>query len=73
MKIIVNRFYITLIYLLGIFIAFAKPGPPAPNFKRPPPPPGLPIDENILFLLVIALLFGIYIIYKQKINIKTPA
>ena len=72
MKIIANRFYITLIYLLGISIAFAKPSPPAPNYRVPPAPPGTPIDDNILFFLLIAVLFGIYIIYKQNINIKTP-
>ena len=72
MKIIANRLYITLIYLLGIFIAFAKPRPPEPNYKVPPAPPGAPIDDNILFLLLIAVLFGIYIIYKQNIKTKTP-
>lgn len=72
MKIIANRFYITLIYLLGISFAFAKSNPPAPNYKVPPPPPGVPVDENILFLLLTAVLFGIYIIYKQNIKLKTP-
>ncbi len=72
MKNIATRFYITLIYLLGISIAFAKPSPPAPNYKAPPVPPSAPIDENITFLLLIAVLFGIYIIYKQKLKLKTP-
>lgn len=72
MKIIVNKFLMTLICLMGISNAFAKPNPPAPTFKKPPPPPGLPIDENIYVFLLIAVLFGIYIIYKHNIkNRKT--
>ena len=47
-------------------------GPPAPSptGKKPPPPPGLPIDENIMILVVIALLFGMYIIYKHSVKRK---
>ncbi|HWS60675.1 MAG TPA: hypothetical protein VN182_07065 [Flavobacterium sp.] len=72
MKIIANKFLITLICLLGISNLFAKPHPPTP-FKKPPPPPGLSIDENLYILLLIAILFGIYIIYKYTIKIeKTP-
>ena len=33
---------------------------------------GLPIDENILVLLFVAVLFGMYIIYNHNIKIKTP-
>jgi len=52
-----------------------NPAPPAPNpfgRKKPPPPPGLPIDENIFILIIIALLFGIYIIYSHRLKTKTP-
>jgi hypothetical protein len=72
MKIIANKFFIIMIYLLGIVNTFAAPHPPPPNGKRPPPPPGLPIDENILIVLFVALLLGIYIIYNHSIKIKTP-
>ena len=72
MNIIANRFYVSLIYLLGISIAFAKPNPPAPNYKDPLPPPGFPIDENIIFLLLFAVFFGIYTIYSRSIKTKTP-
>lgn len=42
--------------------------------SQAPPPPGgeatrgpqTPIDENIWILLIVALLFGTYIIYKRK-------
>lgn len=72
MKIIANKFFILMIYLIGISNSFAAPHPPPPNGRRPPPPPGLDIDENILFLLFIAVLFGIYIIYNHNIKTKTP-
>jgi hypothetical protein len=72
MKIITNKFLITMLCFLGSFVAFAGPTPPAPTHKKPPPPPGLPIDENILIVLLIAILLGIYIIYKHNIKTKTP-
>ena len=72
MKIIANKFFILTIYLLGVSDAFAAPHPPPPTGKKPPPPPGLPLDENIIILLMIALLFGIYIIYNHSIKTKTP-
>jgi len=72
MKIIANKFFMTTLFLLGSFVLFAGPTPPPPNFKKPPPPPGLPIDENILILIIIAILFGIYIIYNHNIKAKTP-
>jgi hypothetical protein len=50
--------------------AFAKPGPPAPTERNPPPPPALSIDENIFVIMIIATLFGIYIIYKHTLKAK---
>jgi hypothetical protein len=72
MKTIVDRFFILIVTLLGVMNAFAAPSPPMPGAKRPPPPPGLPIDENILFLLIIAIVFGIYIICKHQLKTKAP-
>jgi len=72
MKIIANKFFVIMIYLLGVSNAFAAPHPPAPTGRRPPPPPGLPIDENILFLLLIAVVLGIYIINNHNVKTKTP-
>jgi hypothetical protein len=71
MRIIVNKFFVILIYLLGMSTAFAGPNPPPPNNgKKPPPPPGLPLDENILILLILAILFGIFILYNHKLKTK---
>jgi hypothetical protein len=63
-----------MIFVLGMINAFAaNPAPPSPvGRRRPPPPPGLPIDENIWTMMLVALLFGIYIIYNFKIKQKTP-
>lgn len=76
MKIIQNILFVLITYLFTAVDAFAvgsgNPNPPPPNGKRPPPPPGLPIDENLSILLLIALLFGIYIIYSHRLKTKTP-
>jgi hypothetical protein len=52
----------------------AKNNPPVPLNGRtndgPPPPPTTPIDENLSVLLIIAIMFGIYIIYNETIKIK---
>lgn len=36
--------------------------PPPP----PTPPPGLPIDNGIVFLIVAALIYGVYKVIKHK-------
>jgi hypothetical protein len=59
-----------LCFILLFFSIIAKGGPPPP--PAPPPPPLLPIDENIYIVMIIALLFGIYIIYNNRLKTKTP-
>ena len=62
-----------ILFLYGVLDMFCKTeGPPLPNRRLPPPPPGLPIDENIYVPLIIAILFGIYIICNHKLKTKTP-
>jgi hypothetical protein len=71
MKTIINKFFILIAYLLGIAGVFAAPNPPPPNGRNqgpPPPPPGLPIDEYNTVLLVLALLFGMYVVYKHTLK-----
>lgn len=59
-----SKFFYVFIYLLGIAKVFAGPEPPAPTAKKPPPPPGLDVDNGIVFLFLLAIIFGVYIIYK---------
>ena len=40
----------------------AGSGPPAPPLQRTP---GLPIDENLMILLALGLLYGGYVAYKK--------
>ncbi|MBF2707448.1 hypothetical protein [Flavobacterium soyangense] len=72
MRIIIKKFFIIIISLFGIMNSIAAPHPPNPGGKKPPPPPGLPIDDGLYMLFIIALLYGIYIIYNHHIKTKTP-
>jgi hypothetical protein len=73
MKIISKTTFTLIAFIFGVLNALAG-DPPMPNpagRKRPPPPPGLAIDENVVFLLLVALLFGIYIVYVNRLNKKS--
>ncbi|WP_331581455.1 hypothetical protein [Flavobacterium sp.] len=76
MKTLSDKFYLSFFFLFGTLcsIAGTDPPPPSPTGKVAgvPPPPGLPIDENIFVLFGIAILLGIYIIYKNDIKTKYP-
>jgi len=57
---------LTTVCILGIGIpALAQGPPPDPG---PPPPQGLvvPVDENIFILVVVGVLYGIYVSFRQK-------
>lgn len=72
MKNFKSTFFYIFIYLLGIAPVFAAPNPPSPGGKKAPTPPGLPIDNDVLLLITIAVLYGIYIIFKFRSKQKTP-
>ena len=72
MKTIVNKFFFILVCLFGILDAFSAPNPPMPTGKKPPPPPGLPINEDLYVVLVLGLIYGIYFLYNYQIKQKTP-
>lgn len=41
--------------------AFQNPRPPEPQtLGTPPPPPGFPIDNGVMVLFAVALIYGIY-------------
>jgi hypothetical protein len=64
MKTSVNKSFFLVIYMLGIVNVYAEvPDPPPPEG---PLPGEVPIDENLLALLIIAIVFGMYTIYKAK-------
>ena len=46
-------------------ICFAQ-GPPPPPPDVPPPGDDVPIDNDILILAIMALLYGCYTVYKNK-------
>ena len=70
-----NKVSFVVFFLFGIMDLFAGPGgsgPPVPTSKKAPPPPGLSIDENIILIAFLAVLFGIYLLYSIPKKNKTP-
>lgn len=68
MKIIKNKFFICISLLFTGVSGYCEP--PAPTQRTPTPPPAVPIDQNIIHLALVGVIFGTYIIYKQ--NKKRP-
>ncbi len=51
-------------------------GPPVPNTNRTPGPPidaSLPIDDNIVFLLIAGVALGVYYVYTSRTAKKKAA
>lgn len=69
-------FFAFLFTLINLSVTIAAPGPanapPAPTAQgtAPPNPPNTDINQNILFLLVAALIFGAYTIYRYNLKRK---
>lgn len=72
MKIVQKNALCFIFFFFSIFNVIAKESPPSPTYRKPVTPPLLPIDENIYIVMIIALLFGIYIIYNNRSKSKTP-
>lgn len=87
MKTVSKRFLLTIFLVLFSTAVFPLPpdlecpcgwDPNGGTSSGPAPPPGecLPcpvsIDESIMTLLITALVFGIYIIYKNNLKTKSP-
>ena len=67
------RFAAMILSLLSHTLILAQEIP-IPGDGGPPPPDGFaPIDENLTVFLVIAILFGIYTIYKFNLKQKKPS
>jgi len=63
MKIVPNKIIVLIVGLLSVNFTFAAPDPPAPV---PPPPPGLPLDEGLIVLFFVSLIFAFYKTYRIK-------
>lgn len=61
---------ILILLLLFITNVFAIPSPPAPAAPGPPghsmPPPALSINDSMIFFVIMALVYGIYIVYRNR-------
>ena len=70
MKIAPKKILVCLLGLMSTLSVFAEKtagGPPHPNpFKKPPTPKGTPIDSHLYLLIVVAFIFAMYIMYKNK-------
>ena len=66
MKIIANKFYFLLVFFGASLRVFALQ-PPSP---APPPPPGLPINDYIFVLIIVAILLGFCVINKVQTKTK---
>ncbi len=58
-----NRFFTILALLLPVFL-IAQPNPGGPG--GPPIDDDVPIDNAIVWLLVLGVAFGVYMVYKQQ-------
>ena len=73
MKIRGVKFFIPIAFLLGIFDCIAQTtDPPNPGDGGPSGPPGLemPIDIHLNILILLAILLGIYFMYKYHVKAK---
>lgn len=62
--------------LSGVHSFAQSSGPPEPNPDRTPGPPidaGMPLDDNILILLMAGIILGVYYIYCLKASKKKAA
>ncbi len=80
MKIRGFKFFIPIAFLLGIFDCIAEDPNPSDGTGPPNPgPPGtggstqVPIDTHLNILILLAILLGIYFMYKYHVKAKkTP-
>jgi hypothetical protein len=59
-----KNIFASILFLFLGFVSMAQGATPPP--PMPPPPPGLPIDDGIISIFILALVFGIYKTYKRS-------
>ena len=60
MKAQLKTILISSIFMLFSIVSYAQDNIDPPPPPAPPGPPGFPIDQNILWLLIVGLIFGAY-------------
>jgi len=70
MKAQLKTILISSIFMLFSIVSYAQDNidPPPPPGPGPPGPPGLPIDQNILWLLIVGIIYGAYSICFSSKN-----
>jgi len=68
MKAQLKTILISSIFMLFSIVSYAQDNIDPPPPPRPPGPPGLPIDQNILWLLIVGLIYGAYSICFSSKN-----
>lgn len=66
MKRIKTVFFTVCLTLMSGFSALAQKPPPPPD--DPNDPDIVPIDDHLVFLVIVAIVLGITIIYRNKIK-----
>ncbi|MDA7567891.1 hypothetical protein N8722_01450 [Flavobacteriaceae bacterium] len=68
MKAQLKTILISSVFMLFSIVSYAQDNIDPPPPPRPPGPPGLPIDQNILWLLIVGLIYGAYSICFSSKN-----
>lgn len=68
MKAQLKTILISSIFMLFSIVSYAQDNIDPPPPPAPPPGPGLPIDQNILWLLIVGLIYGAYSICFSSKN-----
>ena len=68
MKAQLKTILISSIFMLFSIVSYAQDNIDPPPPPGPPGPPGFPIDQNILWLLIVGLIFGAYSICFSSKN-----
>lgn len=61
-----NKLKLASILFFVVSFVCAAQGIDNPPPPMPPPPPGLPIDESVIILFVLGLIFGAYFKFKSS-------
>ncbi len=63
---IVKQISLLLMHFFVCAVALGQQVPPPPQRTGGPNPPGLPLDENILLLVVVGLILGVAFFLFRK-------